>query len=86
MEENIDKGQATERSPRRGRHAHTFEKLYTMKDACELLSIKKRTIYSCIDRGVIPWIIKTPGGIRVPASALAEFSHQRRIDTCHVSK
>jgi hypothetical protein len=31
---------------------------------------------------VIPFVIKTPGGTRIPASSLNQFSESRRIDTC----
>lgn len=80
--ENIDKGQAPEHHRRRGRPAQSFEKHYTIVDACDLLSIKKRTLYSWIKNGVIPFVVKTPGGTRIPASALQLFSESRRIETC----
>jgi excisionase family DNA binding protein len=80
--EIIDKGAPVEPVRRRGRPAHTFEKHYTISAACELLSISRATIYNWIHDGVIPFVIKTPGGTRIPASSLNQFSESRRIDTC----
>ena len=80
--ENIDKGATPEAVRKRGRPAHSFEKHYTIRDACELLSISRGTIYNWIHSGVIPFTIKTPGGTRIPASSLNQFSESRRIDAC----
>ena len=82
MNEIIDKGQAPETTVRRKSRVHTFEQHYTIKDACDLLSIKRRTIYKWISSGVIPFVVKTPGGTRIPASALNQFAESRRIVTC----
>jgi hypothetical protein len=37
---------------------------------------------SWIKNGVIPFVVKTPGGTRIPASALQLFAESRRIETC----
>ena len=81
--ENIDKGPVQEPVKKRGRPVGSFEQHYTIMDACALLSIKRRTIYKWISSGVIPFVIKTPGGTRIPASALQQFAESRRITTCH---
>jgi excisionase family DNA binding protein len=80
--EIIDKGAPSEPVRKRGRPAHSFEKHYTINDACELLSISRGTIYNWIRGGVIPFTVKTPGGTRIPASSLNQFAESRRIDTC----
>ena len=80
--EIISKGPVAEPVRKRSRPVHTFEQHYTIMDACSLLSIKKRTLYKWISSGVIPFVVRTPGGTRIPASALQQFSESRRIDTC----
>ena len=79
--DNQDKTDSVKYRRKRGRPVQSFEQHYTIADACDLLGIKRRTLYDWIKKGVIPYYVKTPGGMRIPASALCAFSESRRIVT-----
>lgn len=79
MREIIDKGASPLTTSKRSRPMQTFEQLYTIRDACGLLRVSRGTIYAWMKTRVIPWTVKTPGGTRIPASALNAFVNQRRV-------
>ena len=78
----MDKGASVDVPKKRGRPVVTFEKHYTVSDACELLSISRSTFYQWLKEGLFHHVVKTPGGTRVPASVLNQFAENRRIVTC----
>ena len=80
MSEIMDKGAAVEPPKKRGRPALSFEKHYTINDACALLSISRSTFYQWLRAGLFSCVVKTPGGTRVPASVLNEFAQSRRVE------
>jgi excisionase family DNA binding protein len=84
MSEIIDKGPVTDgpavAPKRRGRPVQSFEQHYTINDACALLCITRSTIYEWIKQGLFAYVIKTPGGTRIPASVLNQFAESRRIE------
>ena len=85
MNEIIDKGPSVGAqgpavaAKKRGRPVQAFEQHYTINDACALLSITRSTIYDWIKQGLFAYVVKTPGGTRIPASVLNQFAESRRI-------
>jgi excisionase family DNA binding protein len=64
---------------RRGRPPLEFERHYTVNETCSLLAIDRSTFYRWLRDGVFDYVVKTPGGTRIPAGVLRRFSDERRV-------
>ena len=67
--------------PKRGRPIKPFDKFHTIAETCEIFGVSRATLYNWIKKGIIPFIVKTPGGIRIPASSIKSYFDSMMIET-----